>query len=77
MLAATSATRPARRGDAIIWQAFAALALPVGVLYFFVGPDPETLIYQAFSVSAVVGILVGSGATDLRRHTTGGSSPGA
>ena len=44
--------RPARRGDAIIWRTFAAVALPLGIVYFFVGPDPETIIYQAFSFSA-------------------------
>ena len=54
-----SSARPARRGDAIIWRAFAAVALPVGILYFFVGPDPETIIYQAFSLSALVGTVVG------------------
>jgi signal transduction histidine kinase len=54
-----SSPRPARRGDAIIWRAFAAVALPMGILYFFVGPDPETIIYQAFSLSALVGTVVG------------------
>ena len=54
-----SSPRPARRGDAIIWRAFAAVALPVGIAYFFVGPDAETIIYQAFSVSALVSIVVG------------------
>jgi len=54
-----SSARPARRGDAIIWRAYTAVALPVGILYFFVAPDAETLIYQAFSVSALVAILVG------------------
>jgi len=54
-----SSARPARRGDAIIWRAFAAVALPLGILYFFVGPDAETIIYQTFSVSALVATLVG------------------
>src|SRR6266566_4842156 len=54
-----SSPRPARRGDAIIWRVFAAVALPVGIAYFFVGPDAETIIYQAFSVSAFVAIVVG------------------
>jgi signal transduction histidine kinase len=51
--------RPGRRGDAIIWRTFAAVALPLGIVYFFVGPDAETIIYQAFSVSALIAILVG------------------
>jgi signal transduction histidine kinase len=54
-----SSPRPARRGDAVIWRAFAAVALPLGIAYFFVGPDAETIIYQAFSVSALVSIVVG------------------
>jgi hypothetical protein len=54
-----SSPRPTRRGDAIIWRAFAAVALPLGITYFFVGPDAETIIYQAFSVSAFVAIVVG------------------
>ncbi|MGZ4371367.1 MAG: sensor histidine kinase [Gaiellaceae bacterium] len=58
-----SSPRSLRRGDAIIWRAYAAVALPVGILYFFVGPDAQTLVYQAFSVSALVAILVG-----IRRH---------
>nr|MDP9304068.1 HAMP domain-containing histidine kinase [Actinomycetota bacterium] len=36
-----------------------AVALPLGIVYFFVGPDAETIIYQAFSVSALVAIVVG------------------
>jgi len=35
------------------------VALPLGIAYFFVGPDAETIIYQAFSVSALVSIVVG------------------
>jgi len=58
-----SSPRSSRRGDGIIWRAYAAVALPVGILYFFVGPDAQTLVYQAFSVSALVAILVG-----IRRH---------
>ena len=54
-----SSPRPARRGDAVIWRAFAAVALPLGIAYFFVGPNAETIIYQAFSVSALVSIVVG------------------
>ncbi len=68
MLAATSEVptsvegsppRPARPGDAILWRAFAAAALPLGIAYFFVGPDAETIIYQTFSVAALVAIVVG------------------
>jgi signal transduction histidine kinase len=35
------------------------VALAMGILYFYVGPDAETIIYQAFSVSALVATLVG------------------
>jgi len=35
------------------------VALPLGIAYFFVGPNAETIIYQAFSVSALVSIVVG------------------
>jgi signal transduction histidine kinase len=54
-----SLVRPARRGDKFIWRAFAAVALALGILYFVVGPSAETLIYQTFSVSALVATLVG------------------
>lgn len=54
-----SSPRPARRSDAIIWRAFAAVALPLGILYFFLGPDAETIIYQVFSVAALVASLIG------------------
>jgi signal transduction histidine kinase len=51
--------RLAQRGDAIIWRAFVAGALPLGVLYFFLGANGQTIIYQVFSVSALVGTVVG------------------
>jgi signal transduction histidine kinase len=35
------------------------VALPLGILYFFVSPSAETIIYQAFSASAFVATLVG------------------
>jgi signal transduction histidine kinase len=35
------------------------MALPVGILYFFVSPSAETIIYQMFSASAFVATLVG------------------
>jgi signal transduction histidine kinase len=35
------------------------VALPLGILYFFVGSDAETIIYQTFSFSALVAIVVG------------------
>src|SRR5437899_1545916 len=54
-----SAVRLARRGDMIIWRAYAAAALPLGVLYFFLGDNGQTIIYQVFSVSALVGTVVG------------------
>lgn len=54
-----SSPRPARRRDAIIWRAFAAVAVPLGILYFFVSPSAETIIYQTFSASALVATLVG------------------
>src|ERR1700694_3144499 len=54
-----AAPRLARRGDAIIWRAFVAGALPLGVLYFFLGANGQTIIYQVFSVSALVGTVVG------------------
>jgi signal transduction histidine kinase len=51
--------RRARRGDAILWRAFAGAALPLGALYFFLGTEAQTIIYQVFSVSALVAIVVG------------------
>ena len=54
-----SSVRPGRRRDAIVWRAFAAVALPLGILYFFVSPSAETIIYQTFSASALVATLVG------------------
>jgi len=51
--------RPTRRGDAIIWRAFAAVALPLSILYFFLGDEGQTIIYQVFSVGALVGTVVG------------------
>ena len=54
-----STARPGRRRDAIVWRAFAAVALPLGILYFFVSTSAETIIYQAFSASAFVATLVG------------------
>jgi signal transduction histidine kinase len=54
-----SSARPGRRRDAIVWRAFAAVALALGILYFFVSPSAETIIYQAFSASAFVATLVG------------------
>jgi signal transduction histidine kinase len=35
------------------------VALALGILYFFVSPSAETIIYQAFSASAFVATLVG------------------
>jgi hypothetical protein len=35
------------------------VALTLGILYFFVSPSAETIIYQAFSASAFVTTLVG------------------
>jgi signal transduction histidine kinase len=54
-----SSARPGRRRDTIVWRAFAAVALALGILYFFVSPSAETIIYQAFSASAFVATLVG------------------
>jgi signal transduction histidine kinase len=54
-----SSVRPARRREATVWRAFAAVALPVGILYFFVSPSAETIIYQTFSVAAFGATLVG------------------
>jgi signal transduction histidine kinase len=54
-----SSARPGRRRDAIVWRAFAAVALALGILYFLVSPSAETIIYQAFSASAFVATLVG------------------
>jgi signal transduction histidine kinase len=54
-----SSARLHRRGDAILWRVVAAAALPLGVLYFFLGPNGQTMIYQAFSLAALVTIVVG------------------
>jgi signal transduction histidine kinase len=54
-----SSARPGRRGDAIVWRTFAAGALALGSLYFVVGPEAETVIYQVFSVAALVATVVG------------------
>jgi signal transduction histidine kinase len=54
-----SPARTVRRGDAIIWRVFAAAAVPLGVLYFFLGADGQTIIYQVFGVAALVASVVG------------------
>jgi signal transduction histidine kinase len=54
-----SSPRSARRGDAIVWRTFAAVALILGGVYFLVGPQGQTILYQVFSVAALVAILVG------------------
>jgi signal transduction histidine kinase len=54
-----SSARPARRGDAIIWRAFAGVALVLGGLYFVLGPEAQTIIYQLFGVGSLVAIVVG------------------
>ena len=54
-----SSARPARRRDAIVWRAFAAVALPLGIVYFFLGSEAQTIIYQVFSVAALVAVVVG------------------
>src|SRR4026209_1386251 len=54
-----SPARPGRRRDTIVWRAFAAVALPLGILYFLVSPSAETIIYHTFSLSAFVATLVG------------------
>ncbi|MGZ8795610.1 MAG: sensor histidine kinase, partial [Gaiellaceae bacterium] len=54
-----SSPRRARPGDAILWRAFAGVALPLSILYFFLGPEAQTFIYQLFSVAALVAIMVG------------------
>jgi signal transduction histidine kinase len=54
-----SSARATRQADTILWRAFAAVALPLGVVYFFVGPEAQGIIYQAFSVAALVAIVVG------------------
>ena len=48
-----------RPGDGLIWRAFAGVGLAFGVLYFFVGPTAQTVIYQGFSVFALVSTVVG------------------
>ena len=54
-----SSPRSARRGDAIVWRTFAAVALILGGVYFLVGPQGQTILYQVFSVAALVATLVG------------------
>jgi hypothetical protein len=54
-----STPRPARRADAIIWRAVVEGALPLAIVYFFLGANGQTIIYQVFSVSALVGTVVG------------------
>jgi signal transduction histidine kinase len=54
-----SPARPTRSGDAIIWRAYAVGAVLLGGVYFFLGANGQTITYQVFSVSALVGTVVG------------------
>ena len=54
-----SSPRSGRLGDAIVWRTFAAGALILGGVYFLVGPQGQTILYQVFSVAALVATLVG------------------
>jgi signal transduction histidine kinase len=51
--------RDTGRSDAIIWRAVTVVALPLGVLYFLVGAEGQTIIYQVFSLTAMIAILAG------------------